>query len=61
MKKVDIFAIQGKTEIDNKAMLECANKDIEMTIDEHGRVFNEGDIYIANAEEVEPGDGFCFK
>ena len=57
MKKVNIFAIQGKTEADNKAILECVNKDIEMTIDEHGRVYKEGSIYIADAEEVEVGSG----
>ncbi len=57
MKKVNIFAIQGKSEDDNKIMLDTNKNGIEMTIDEFGRVYNEGGQYIADAEEVEPGEG----
>ena len=61
MKKVDIFAVLGKTEEDNKAMLNCYENSIEMTIDEYGRVYNEGGQYIADAEEVEAGEGIGCK
>jgi len=57
MKKVNIFAIQGLTEEDNKEIQRCINKDIELSIDEYGRVFTEGGQYIADAKEVESGDG----
>jgi len=57
MKKVDIFSIKGNTEEDNKIIIDTHNKGIEMTIDEFGRVHNEGGVYIADAVEVESGEG----
>lgn len=57
MKSVDIFAIKGITKKDDNALLLCNRSGIEMTIDEFGRVFNEGGQYIANAEEVESDFG----
>lgn len=57
MKNIDIFAIKGLTKKDDKAMMDCNRAAIEMTIDEFGRVYNEGGQYIANAEEVESGFG----
>lgn len=33
---------------DEEACLQCWNEQIEMTIDEYGRVYNEGGIYIAD-------------
>lgn len=57
MKKVDVFAIKGKTKADDKAILATNKKGIEMTIDEYGRIFNEGGQYIADGEIVEAGEG----
>lgn len=57
MKNVDIFAIRGMAKKDDRAMLSSNKRDIEMTIDEFGRVYNEGGQYIADAKEVESGFG----
>ncbi len=56
-KKLNIYNHIGITEADNKAILEAINNQIELTIDELGRVWNEGGEYIADAEETEKGDG----
>ena len=56
-KKLNIYNHTGATEADNKAILEAVDAGIELTIDELGRVYNEGGIYIADAEETEEGDG----
>lgn len=57
MKKVDIYAIRGKTKRDDAVMMKMNKANIKMTIDEYGRIFNEGGQYIADAAEVEPGFG----
>ena len=57
MKKLNIYKYKGVTEADNEAILKAIEKEIELTIDEVGRVFNEGGQYIADAEETEEGDG----
>jgi hypothetical protein len=57
MKKVDVFAIKGKTEEDNKVILATSKKRIEMVIDDYGRIYNEGGQYIADGEVVESGFG----
>jgi hypothetical protein len=56
-KKLNIYNHIGITEADNKAILEAINNQIELTIDEFGRVFDESGTYIADAEETEKGDG----
>lgn len=61
MKKVDIYSIEGLTEEDNKAILNCYEQNNEMTIDEYNRVYNEGGQYIADAKEVEIGLGIGCK
>ena len=61
MKKLNIFNYKGVTESDNRAILEAVDKEIELTVDELGRVYNEGGIYIADAEETEKGDGIGCK
>ncbi|EFS20863.1 hypothetical protein FSBG_00360 [Fusobacterium gonidiaformans 3-1-5R] len=33
---------------DEKACLQCWNEGIEIRVDEYGRVYNEGGIYIAD-------------
>lgn len=57
MKKVDIYAIQGKTAEDNKVILATHKEGIEMTIDDIGRIYNEGGQYIADGKIVESGFG----
>jgi len=56
-KKLNIYNHIGVTEADNKAILKAVEAGIELTIDELGRVWNEGGEYIADAEEVEAGFG----
>ena len=56
-KKLNIYNYLGVTENDNKAILEAIENEIELEIDEVGRVYNEGGQYIADAEETEKGDG----
>jgi hypothetical protein len=56
-KKLNIYNHIGITEADNKAIMEAVEAGIELTIDELGRVWNEGGEYIADAEETEKGDG----
>lgn len=56
-KKFTSYNYLGITENDNKAILEAIEKEIELEIDEVGRVWNEGGQYIADAEEVEAGFG----
>ncbi len=60
-KKLNIYNHTGITEADNKAILEAVDAGIELTIDEFGRVYNEGGIYIADAEETELGNGIGCK
>jgi len=60
-KKLNIYNHTGVTEQDNKAILEAVEAGIELTIDELGRVYNEGGIYIADAEETELGNGIGCK
>ena len=60
-KKLNIYNHIGVTEADNKAILEAIENEIELEIDELGRVYNEGGIYIADAEEVEAGFGIGCK
>jgi hypothetical protein len=60
-KKLNIYNHIGVTEADNKAILEAIENEIELEIDELGRVWNEGGIYIADAEETEKGDGIGCK
>lgn len=60
-KKFNVYNHTGATEADNKAILDAVGAGIELTIDESGRVYNEGGIYIADAEETEKGDGIGCK
>lgn len=52
MRKFDIYNMTGKTEADCKAIREMIDRDIEMTVDNLGRVYNEGGIYIADAVDA---------
>jgi hypothetical protein len=60
-KKLNIYNYLGVTQNDNKAILEAIENEIELEIDELGRVYNEGGIYIADAEETEKGNGIGCK
>ena len=61
LKKLNIYNHIGITEADNKAILEAINNQIELTIDELGRVYDESGTYIADAEETELGNGIGCK
>ena len=61
LKKLNIYNHTGVTKADNKAIMEAVENEIELTIDELGRVWNEGGEYIADAEETEKGDGIGCK
>ena len=52
MQKIRFYELEGVTEKDNEAILKCAREAIELSIDEYGRVYNEGGLYIADAEIV---------
>jgi len=54
MKKVRYYELEGITDADKKSLKECSIAEIEMSIDEYGRVWNEGGQYIADAKIVEP-------
>lgn len=56
-KKLNIYNHKGITEADNKAIMEAVENEIELTIDEFGRVYDESGTYIADAVETEKGDG----
>jgi len=60
-KKFTSYNYLGVTENDNKAILEAIDNEIELEIDEVGRVWNEGGQYIADAEETEKGNGIGCK
>lgn len=57
MKNFDGYIMTGVTEADNKLILKALRNNIELRIDSHGRVWNSGDIYIADAKEVGEGCG----
>jgi hypothetical protein len=61
LKKLNIYNHTGATEADNKAIMEAVENEIELTIDEFGRVYDESGQYIADAEEVEAGFGIGCK
>ncbi|WP_339980422.1 hypothetical protein [Fusobacterium necrophorum] len=59
MKKLDYGKyMEGEisflTKADEEACVRCWNEQIEMTVDEYGRVFNEAGVWIANIK-VEGG------
>ena len=57
MKKFNGYEMTGVTEADNKAIMEA---ETDLFIDQFGRVWTEGGIYIADAIETESGNGiYC--
>lgn len=61
MKPLDIYSYTGITEQDNKAIMKHIEQEIDLFIDEYGRVFNEGGQYVADAKEEESGAGIGCK
>lgn len=57
MKEMNVFNFKGYTEEDNKTILDYYYDDIEMYVDEYDRVLTANGAYIADAYEVEPGEG----
>ncbi len=52
-----IFTHKGLTKADDRSIINCLNKGIDMNLDEFGRVWNEGGQYIADVEFVGEGLG----
>jgi len=52
MTKVRFYEIQGLTDKDSEVIIQHAQAEIELSIDEYGRVYNEGGQYIADAKMV---------
>lgn len=61
MKNFNGFSMLGITAADNKAIIEAISNEIDLTIDELDRVWNEAGIYIADAKKVEDGFGILCK
>jgi hypothetical protein len=57
MKNFDGVSMTGITEEDNQEILNALENDIELTVDEFNRIWNEGNVYIADCIEVEVGNG----
>ncbi len=57
MKNFDGYTMRGVNDDDNKAILDHIDRDIELTVDEFGRVWNQVGTWIADCEEVGDGNG----
>lgn len=57
MKRLNIYNHVGVSETDNKAIKKALKKEIDLYVDEYNRVWTEGNIYIADVEEVDDGCG----
>jgi len=57
MQKFDPYSMTGRTEADNKIILDYLNREIELFIDSTDRVFNNNQEYIADGLRTEPGNG----
>lgn len=55
IKSFDGYTMRGVAEGDNEAILEHIEKDIDLTVDECGRVWNSAGTWIA--DYIEAGDG----
>ena len=57
MKKLNYWNVKEyKSEEDRKACEDAWDKEIELFVDENGRVFDEGGIYVADVEYQESSD-----
>lgn len=59
MKDFDEYTMMGATEEDNEAILESLENGIDLTVDDAGRVWNSGGIWIADCRNVEVGEGIA--
>lgn len=59
MREFSEYMMTGATEEDNKAIMEHLEKDIELTVDENGRVWNSGGQWIADCVYTEAGSGIA--
>lgn len=59
MKKLNYYDVKSyASEADEKACEKCWNKEIELNVDEYGRVFNEEGQYIADVVLLEDGEDY---
>lgn len=57
MKKLNYWNVKEyKTESDRKACEDAWDREIELKVDDYGRVFDEGGIYIADVEYQESSE-----
>lgn len=54
-----LYTHKGLTKADDEEIIECIVENIDMTIDEQGRVWTEGGIYIADVEYIGEGMGIA--
>lgn len=52
-----VYTHKGLTKADDKVIIDCMKKHIDMTLDDVGRVWAEGGIYIADVEYAGEGLG----
>lgn len=59
MKKIYYYDVKSyASEADERACNEAWDKEIELNVDEFGRVWNEGGQYIADVELLEDGEDY---
>mgnify|MGYP000973828414 CR=1 FL=1 len=57
MQRFDQYSMTGRTETDNKKILDYLDREIDLFIDDADRVFNNNQEYIANGVRTEQGNG----
>lgn len=53
------YTMIGITVEDNEVIMNCLDNDIELTVDENGRVWNSGGQWIADYTDTEIGSGLA--
>jgi hypothetical protein len=56
-REFDRFSMKGETGQDDAVILSYLNDEVPLFADNEGRVWTEGDVYIARYVDTEPGDG----
>lgn len=59
IRDFDKYTMLGMTVEDNEAIMKHIDNDIELTVDERGRVWNSGGEWIANCIDTEIGSGLA--
>lgn len=57
MKNFNGYTMIGLNDEDNIAILKNLENDIDLTVDDSGRVWNSGGIWIADCQNVPTGEG----